>query len=98
MIHPLDRLNDDFTDGTVTMSGRELPEHLWKHLTDDQEDRFAQHVNDAYTPWDVLDYCTPFGDCSGCGRFGFFEDWVTDMVAYHDDDLEEIFGFRRCAE
>ena len=65
MIHPLDRLDDDFTDGTVTMSGRELPEHLWKHLTDDQEDRFAQHVNDSYTPWDVLDHCTPFGDLLG---------------------------------
>ena len=93
MTNPMNHLDMRYTDGTTVVNGRKLPEHLWENLTDDQEDRFAQHVNDSYTPWDVLDYCTPYGDCSGCGRFGFFEDWVTDMMMYRDDRLKEIFGF-----
>lgn len=88
-----------YTDGSTIVLGRELPKHLWREgLTDEQKVRFAQHVNDTYTPWDVLVYCTPLGDCSECGRFDFFEVWITDMVMYHDDDLEEVFGFRRCME
>lgn len=98
MIHPLNRLDDDFTDGTVTMNGRELPGHLWANLTEDQEDAFAQYVNDMFTAWDVLTYCDPPYSDAGCGRKEFFEDWITDMVVFHDNDLEEVFGFRRCTE
>lgn len=87
-------LDRHYTDGTVTMDGRELIKHLWRNLTDEQEDAFAQYVNDTFTPWDVLLDCDPYSGDPSRTRYEFFEDWVSDMVMYHDDELEEIFGFK----
>lgn len=91
----LDRL---YTDGNTIVPGRELPKHLWRNLTDEQEDAFAQHVNDTFTPWDVLLCCDPYSGDPSRTRYEFFDDWVSDMVMYHDDDLEEIFGFREAVQ
>ena len=88
-----------YTDGNTIVLGRELSEHLWREgLSDDQEDAFAQYVNDTFTPWDVLLYCDPYAGGSVYGRMELFEEWVSDLIVCHDDDLEEIFGFKRCAE
>ena len=94
-----DELDKYYTDGNTIVLGRELPKHLWREgLTDEQEDAFAQYVNDSFTPYEILEYCNPIGNELGCGRQEFFEDWVSDMVMYHDDDLEEVFGFREVME
>lgn len=88
-----------YTDGNTIVLGRELPKHLWREgLADEQEDAFAQYVNDTFTPWDVLEYCDPYAGGSACGRKEFFEDWVSDLVMYSPDDLAEIFGFREVVQ
>ena len=87
-----------YTDGTVTMDGRKLIKHLWRNLTDEQEDAFEQYVNDTFTPWDVLEYCDPYAGGSACGRMELFEDWVSDLIVCHDDDLAEVFGFREVVQ
>lgn len=88
-----------YTDGNTIVLGRELSKHLWREgLTDEQEDAFAQHVNDSYTPWDVLLNCDPYSGDPSRTRYEFFEDWVSDLIVCHDDDLEEVFGFREMVQ
>lgn len=93
MTNPMNHLDMRYTDGTTVVNGRKLPEHLWENLTEEQEGRFAEAVNERFTPWEVLEYCDPGEGRLWCGRVEFFEDWVTDMMMYRDDRLKEIFGF-----
>lgn len=94
-----DNLDRYYTDGNTIILGRELPKHLWREgLTDEQWVAFAEHVNDDFTPYEILEYCNPIGYELGVSKQEFFEEWVSDLVMYHDDDLEELFGFREAVQ
>lgn len=83
---------------------RELIRELWRQmcLFEDEQDpgmalvenAFINHVNDSYSPWEVLMYCSPLREMGGCGAEEFFWDWLSDLGHERFGEIAGLAGWR----
>ena len=83
---------------------RRLIQELWRQmcLTEDEQDpgtmlvenAFINYVNETFSPWEVLMYCSPLREMSGCGAEEFFWDWLGDLGHERLKEIAGLAGWR----
>lgn len=89
-----------WSNGKLTVDeDSDVIQELWRELClpeDEQslgiikvENSFINYVNEGFNPWEVLMYCSPMGQTTGCEAEDFFFDWLNDI---DEDVFAEIVG------
>lgn len=78
------------------MNDKELMDLLWNERDGTLPEVgivFANYINEEFTPWDVLDLCSPPSGLSAPTMRNFFEDWIGELMQERPDLVKEMSGW-----